>query len=130
MEEDNSDGMMELTSQGAGTYWYLPPECFEKSGTSPPRISTKVDVWSAGIIWYQLLYGERPFGEGMGQEQMYLEKTINKGVTIEFPDKIKVSEEVKELVRQCLAPSQDDRPTIGRILTASYFANPVKGKKK
>ena len=29
---DNGDGdggdSMELTSQGAGTYWYLPPECF------------------------------------------------------------------------------------------------------
>ena len=27
--DDSHDGTsMELTSQGAGTYWYLPPECF------------------------------------------------------------------------------------------------------
>ena len=37
---------MELTSQGAGTYWYLPPECFNTSAT--PRINDKVDVWSLG----------------------------------------------------------------------------------
>ena len=32
---------MELTSQGAGTYWYLPPECFVVS-KDPPKISSKV----------------------------------------------------------------------------------------
>jgi len=25
---ENDDTKMELTSQGVGTYWYLPPECF------------------------------------------------------------------------------------------------------
>ena len=40
VEEDQSTSM-ELTSQGAGTYWYLPPECFEV-GTQPPTISNKV----------------------------------------------------------------------------------------
>ena len=65
MEEGNTlMGGMELTSQGAGTYWYLPPECFELNGSNPPRISNKVDVWSVGIILFQMLYGKRPFGEG------------------------------------------------------------------
>jgi tousled-like kinase len=45
---------MELTSQGAGTYWYLPPECFELSKTGPPKICSKVDVWSAGVVFYQV----------------------------------------------------------------------------
>jgi serine/threonine protein kinase len=35
--DDSHEGTsMELTSQGAGTYWYLPPECFAK-GDEPPR---------------------------------------------------------------------------------------------
>ncbi|CAN0441904.1 unnamed protein product, partial [Laminaria digitata] len=54
---------MELTSKGAGTYWYLPPECFGDN----PRISSKVDVWSLGVVFYQMLYGVRPFGEGLSQ---------------------------------------------------------------
>ena len=49
---------MELTSQGAGTYWYLPPECFVL-GKEPPKISSKVDVWSVGVIFYQCLYGKK-----------------------------------------------------------------------
>jgi serine/threonine protein kinase len=39
VEEGQSRGM-ELTSQGAGTYWYLPPECFQL-GAQPPTISNK-----------------------------------------------------------------------------------------
>ena len=55
---------MELTSQGAGTYWYLPPECFQV-GPSPPTISAKVDVWSVGIIFYQVCGPEERRHESM-----------------------------------------------------------------
>ena len=60
MDSDNynPDHGMDLTSQGAGTYWYLPPECFVV-GKTPPKISSKVDVWSLGVIFYQCLYGKK-----------------------------------------------------------------------
>ena len=35
---------------GAGTYWYLPPEVFVQ-GPNPPKISSKVDVWSVGCMF-------------------------------------------------------------------------------
>ena len=41
MEEAGGSDGLELTSQGAGTYWYLPPECFQTSCV-PPKISSKV----------------------------------------------------------------------------------------
>lgn len=71
MEEDSE--FVELTSQGAGTYWYLPPECFEMGGKQPPMISSKVDVWSVGVIFYQLLYGKKPFGNDMSQQKFLTE---------------------------------------------------------
>jgi tousled-like kinase len=43
---ETDDDSMELTSQGAGTYWYLPPECFVVS-KEPPKISSKV-----GSKWF------------------------------------------------------------------------------
>ncbi len=49
---------MELTSQGAGTYWYLPPECFLTNESV--RITNKVDVWSIVVIFYHMLFGRRP----------------------------------------------------------------------
>merc|ERR1712096_156968 len=38
---------IDLTSQDAGNYSHLPPECFEEVHV-PHRISNKVDVWSTG----------------------------------------------------------------------------------
>lgn len=63
MDDDkyNPEHGMDLTSQGAGTYWYLPPECFVV-GKDPPKISSKVDVWSVGVIFFQCLYGKRVRG--------------------------------------------------------------------
>lgn len=76
--EDPSGSMgVELTSQGAGTYWYLPPECFETGLT--PRISSKVDVWSAGVIFFQMLYGRRPFGHNISQVRRVAEQAGRSG---------------------------------------------------
>jgi tousled-like kinase len=50
-----------------GTYWYLPPETFLEND---PEVSSKVDIWSVGVIFYELLYGRRPFGHGVSQTKI------------------------------------------------------------
>ena len=106
-----ADSGMELTSQGAGTYWYLPPECFE-TGPAPPKISSKVDTWSCGVILFQMIYGKRPFGHEMSQEQILHAGTIRNAKNVEFPSKPSISPEGKAFISRCLAYKQSERPDV------------------
>lgn len=120
---DESDALgsgMDLTSQGAGTYWYLPPECFV-IGQAPPKISSKVDVWSLGVILFQMLFGQRPFGEGQTQERLLSERTILRAHTVNFPKEPKVSDACKEFIRRCLTHQQEARPNVIELCAHSYL---------
>ncbi len=100
------ENKMELTSQGVGTYWYLPPECFNYDS---PKISTKVDVWSVGIIFYEMLYGKRPFNHDMSQERILKEGLMLKVLELKFPSKPSVSAESKSFIKKCLEYYQEKR---------------------
>jgi tousled-like kinase len=50
---------IDLSSPGAGTLDYQPPECFRKDA----QISHAVDMWACGVIFYQMLNGKRPFDQ-------------------------------------------------------------------
>lgn len=81
---------------------YLPPECFQTNSSNPPLISQKVDVWSVGVILYQMVYGKKPFGEDMSQETLLRENVILNIVNIEFPAKPAVSAECRDFIVCCL----------------------------
>ncbi len=57
-----------------GTYWYLPPETFNEDNS---QITPKVDVWSTGVIFYELLYGRKPYGHGISQDRI-----LNQGIIL------------------------------------------------
>ncbi|XP_030637062.1 serine/threonine-protein kinase tousled-like 1-B isoform X1 [Chanos chanos] len=121
MDDDNYgvDGM-DLTSQGAGTYWYLPPECFVV-GKEPPKISNKVDVWSVGVIFFQCLYGRKPFGHNQSQQDILQENTILKATEVQFPAKPVASNEAKAFIRRCLAYRKEDRYDVQQLGSDSYL---------
>lgn len=58
-------------------------------------VVTQVDVWSAGVLFYQMLFGKRPFGHDQTQERILREDTIIKARRVEFPSKPAVSIEAK-----------------------------------
>ncbi|XP_067002842.1 serine/threonine-protein kinase tousled-like 2 isoform X2 [Anabrus simplex] len=123
-ENYNPDHGMDLTSQGAGTYWYLPPECFVV-GKNPPKISSKVDVWSVGVIFYQCLYGKKPFGHNQSQATILEENTILKATEVQFANKPTVSNEAKGFIRSCLAYRKEERIDVFSLARHEYLQPPV-----
>jgi tousled-like kinase len=111
---------MELTSHGAGTYWYLPPECF---ATENVRISNKVDVWSIGVIFFQMLYGKRPFGDGQSPDRILTDQTILQAHHVEFPKEPAISDEAREFIQTCLTYDQAFRPTMSVLCEHKYVCS-------
>ncbi|KAJ3022855.1 hypothetical protein HKX48_005056 [Thoreauomyces humboldtii] len=114
---------IELTSQGAGTYFYLPPEVFSTARNKEPvTISSKVDVWSLGCVFYELLFGAKPFGNDQSQQTILREGTITRdAMRLEFPVKPVVSAETRALIAKCLEYRQDRRPDVLTLANDPYF---------
>ncbi|KAJ5070229.1 tousled-like kinase isoform g [Anaeramoeba ignava] len=116
----------ELTSQGAGTYWYLPPECFT---SLKPKISSKVDVWSAGVIFFEMLYGHRPFGDNLSQTEVWNSRIISNARSVVFPKRPVVSQETQDFIRLCLTYEQSERPDVLSIFKRPYLKREFQNKK-
>ena len=116
--ESNTD-RVQLTSQGVGTYWYLPPECFEEKKNV--NISSKVDIWSIGVILFEMFFRKKPFGQNYTQDKLLKERVMQNAKVVEIPNKPNISDECKDFIRHCLAYHQEDRYDVFQALESPFI---------
>lgn len=110
----------EKVADGFGTLSFVAPEVLIRK-----PYNSKVDVWSLGVIIYNLLSGELPFDDANDNEEIIAKKVVFSEV--EFNSKIweKISKEAKALIKECLIKDQDKRITITKFLESAWISNNV-----
>jgi len=106
---NNRGSSPQLTRQGDvfGTPAYMAPEL--DSGVHAPKASS--DVFSFGVLAYELLTGAKAFAEAPLVTKMA-------GKDIAAPDLDRVPAELRDLVGRCLDLDAANRPTAVEIVTA------------
>ena len=96
-----------------GTTCYMAPEMIQRKKYS----GEAVDVWSLGVIFYTLLYGEMPFEEETEVETSI--KVVNEEPA--YPNSSSVPPAAVELAKWLLSKNAKLRPTLQQILNHPYL---------
>ena len=67
-----------------------------------------------------MLYGKRPFGDRICQEQVLTNNIMLNAREVQFPDHPVVSKEAKDFICQCLTYEQALRPNIAELCESAY----------
>jgi serine/threonine protein kinase/Tfp pilus assembly protein PilF len=100
-------------SRGAGTAPYMAPEQF----SSFDDVETRADVYSMGVVLYEMLAGRRPFED---DSVAALERAHRRRPPPPLPDD--VPERVRTLIMRCLAKDPGDRYASFDALAAEVAA--------
>ena len=95
-----------------GTYYYMSPEIFEYK-----EYTNKIDIWSLGCVFYEMLYGKRPFEAKTLIELK--QKVFNKEINFENKN-CNISDQTIDLIKRMLENSPENR-----ISWIDLYSHPV-----
>ncbi|KAJ3075928.1 hypothetical protein HDU98_006437 [Podochytrium sp. JEL0797] len=101
-----------------GTKGYMAPEILKKVQYGRP-----VDIWSTGVVAFQILCGSLPFPEGRAPTVKTGIFSSKKNYSVAFPDSIPISIEGKDFIAQCLQQDPEARPTASKALEHPWFTS-------
>lgn len=79
--------------------------------SSPGGYTSKCDIWSLGVVFYYMLFGEGPYGLAATVKQIQLcMASIQKGA-FTLPHANLMSEATQKLIMKCLAYEEKNRPS-------------------
>lgn len=110
-----------------GTQEYLAPEMIKGTGHDE-----KLDVWTLGILIFELIHGKTPFyigGKGVNirSQRKIIEKNILEGI---FTMDESINPSTKEAIMAMLQPDKEKRPTTKELMQISFFSRAINPMKK
>ncbi len=93
-----------------GTIDYVSPEIIKHS-----KCSYSTDVWSFGVLIYELLVGKTPFDDDVVQ------KTYEKITNVQFKMPDDISSDIKVIIKKMLVKDPTQRMTLEQLLSYSFI---------
>ncbi len=102
-----------------GTLEYMAPELLrtDKEGKYLSAYSESSDIWSFGMVLFNMCYGTLPFDAELSEDSDAVAKEILhlNGVNVRFPFNSSMNP-FNQIIRDCLQQNPQERPTIEQIL--------------
>jgi serine/threonine protein kinase len=128
MVEDNNEavkqtmlGNYSLQLLIKGTPLYLPLEILIGE-----KYSSKCDIFSTGIILYELIYGHHPFYHKKKLSGIPSLISELKNSKLQIPDTPQIKQSVKNLIMQMLATKEENRISWDELFVHPYFVEKEK----
>ena len=100
-----------------GTPYNMAPELLLAKGKVP--YTSKTDLWSIGIVFYQMLYGNLPF-EAFTMDELKQEVINKSGKNLRFRSDITISNYARDLLISLL-----QRKPENRLGWMEFFSHPI-----
>ena len=101
-------------TKSVGTPYYMSPELID--GISVP----KSDVWSVGVIMYQMLTGKFPFNSS-GDKNNLLDNIKKNPYNTKYLEEVEYSDEVKDLIAKILVKDYNKRLSSVECIKHPWF---------
>lgn len=98
--------MFEKEKYNVGSPLYMSPEALKKN-----IYSVKNDIWSIGIMIFELLHGETPWE--CKTEKELMDKMVTVPVT--FRESLNLSEGMKLFIKKCLEVNEEQRMSLNDL---------------
>ncbi len=114
---------------------YCPPElarCIFTTNGKLEKMITAFDVWSLGVLLYELCTGQQLFHQDISNDNLVNEIDMNNLCAwhtipdiylnlVDFPNNQQMTEDARNLIRWCLKGNPSDRPALENILKHRFL---------